>query len=131
MNGDASPRAAGSVQISGPARDWSAYALYTLGILILICAFNYLDRGILGLVLPLIKREMLVSDTALGLASGLAFALFYSLLGVPIAWLADRWRRRNIIAIGFGFWSVMTALTGFVGNIWQLAGARFLMGAGE
>lgn len=110
---------------------WRPYAAYTLGFLTLISAFNYLDRAVLGLALPLIKREMLVSDTALGLASGLAFALFYSLLGVPIAWVADRWNRRNIIAIGFGFWSVMTALTGFVGNIWQLAGARFLMGAGE
>lgn len=108
-----------------------AYAAYTLGFLTLISAFNYLDRAVLGLALPLIKREMLVSDAALGLASGLAFALFYSLLGVPIAWLADRWSRRNIIAIGFAFWSVMTALTGFVGNVWQLAGARFLMGAGE
>ena len=109
----------------------SVYAAYTLGFLTLISAFNYLDRAVLGLALPLIKREMLVSDTALGLASGLAFALFYSLLGVPIAWVADRWSRRNIIAIGFGLWSVMTTVTGFVGNIWQLAGARFLMGAGE
>ena len=74
---------------------------------------------------------MHVSDTALGLVSGLAFVVFYSLLGLPIAWLADRWSRRNIIAIGFAFWSVMTALTGLVANIWQLATTRFLMGAGE
>ncbi|MGH8259349.1 MAG: MFS transporter, partial [Steroidobacteraceae bacterium] len=120
-----------SAAASAAQRGWSVYAVYSLGFLTLISAFNYLDRGVLGLALPLIKHEMRVSDTALGLASGLAFALFYSLLGVPIAWLADRWSRRNIIAIGFGFWSVMTALTGFVGNIWQLAGARFLMGAGE
>jgi len=109
----------------------SAYAVYSLAFLTLISSFNYLDRAVLGLALPLIKRELVVSDTALGLASGLAFALFYSLLGIPIAWLADRWSRRNIIAIGFAFWSLMTALTSFVGNIWELAAARFLMGAGE
>lgn len=117
--------------ISAPSRHSNAYAVYALGFLTLISAFNYLDRAVLGLALPLIKREMQVSDTALGLASGLAFALFYSLLGLPIAWLADRWSRRHVIAIGFAFWSLMTVLTGWVVNIWQLATARFLMGAGE
>lgn len=112
-------------------RDWSPYAIYTLAILTVISAFNYLDRGILGLALPLIKRQMHVSDTALGLVSGLAFAIFYSLLGLPIAWLAERSSRRNIIAVGLALWSVMTALTGFVANVWQLGIARFLMGAGE
>jgi MFS family permease len=116
---------------SAPEHDFSAYSVYALGFLTLISAFNYLDRAVLGLALPLIKREMQVSDTALGLASGLAFAVFYSLLGLPIAWLADRWSRRNVIAIGFAFWSLMTALTRFVADIWQLAAARFLMGAGE
>jgi MFS family permease len=113
------------------AKDWSAPAVYSLGFLTVISVFNYLDRAILGLALPLIKSEMAVSDTVLGLVSGLAFVLFYSLLGIPIAWAADRWSRRNIIAAGFAFWSVMTAVTGFVGNIWQLALTRFLMGAGE
>jgi MFS family permease len=112
-------------------RDWTAPTTYSLGFLTLISAFNYLDRSLLGLALPAIKAEMAVSDTALGLVSGLAFVLFYSLLGVPIAWLADRWNRRNIIAVGFAFWSLMTLLTGWVANIWQLAAARFLMGAGE
>jgi MFS family permease len=114
-----------------PRSDWSPTTAYTLAFLCLISVFNYLDRSILGLALPAIKAEMHVSDTALGLVSGLAFVLFYAILGVPIAWAADRWNRRNIIAIGFAFWSLMTALTGFVGNIWQLAAARFLMGAGE
>ena len=122
-------------QDRAPARDahpdWGPYAVYALGFLTLISAFNYLDRSILGLALPAIKGEMKVSDTVLGLVSGLAFVVFYSLLGVPIAWLADRYSRRNIIAIGFAFWSGMTFLTGFVANIWQLAAARFLMGAGE
>jgi MFS family permease len=112
-------------------RDWTAVSIYSLGFLTLISSFNYFDRSLLGLVLPLIKAEMRVSDTLLGFVTGLAFVLFYSFLGVPMAWAADRWSRRNIIAIGFLFWSVMTALTGFVSNIWQLALTRFLMGAGE
>lgn len=112
-------------------RDWSGTAVYGLGFLTLISTFNYLDRSILGLALPAIKVEMAASDTVLGLVSGLAFVLFYSLLGVPIGWLSDRWNRRNIIAVGFVVWSLMTAATGLVSSIWQLAAARFLMGAGE
>lgn len=122
---------AASVAGAVPAADWNTYACYTLGFLTLISAFNYLDRSILGLALPLIKAQMHVSDTALGIVTGLAFAVFYSLFGVPIAALADRANRRNIIALGFGFWSVVTVLTGFVANIWQLGIARFLVGAGE
>jgi MFS family permease len=112
-------------------RDWTVASVYSLGFLTLISSFNYFDRSLLGLVLPLIKAEMQVSDTILGLVSGLAFVLFYSLLGIPIARAADRWSRRNIVAIGFLFWSAMTALTGFVADIWQLAITRFSMGAGE
>jgi MFS family permease len=99
--------------------------------LTLISVFNYLDRSLFGLALPAIKREMVLSDTALGLVSGLAFVVVYSVLGLPIASLADRWSRRNVIAAGLAFWSVMTAVTGWVANVWQLAAARFLMGAGE
>lgn len=115
----------------GKSGDWAFPASYSLGFLTLISAFNYLDRSLLGLALPAIKAEMHVSDTALGLVSGFAFLLFYSLMGVPIAWLADHKNRRNIIAIGFAFWSLMTFVTGWVGNIVQLGVARFLMGAGE
>jgi MFS family permease len=79
----------------------------------------------------MIKEEFGTSDTVLGLVTGLAFVLLYSFLGVPIAWLADNWSRRKIIAAGLAFWSLMTALTGYVSSIWQLAIARFLMGAGE
>lgn len=110
---------------------WPWSATWPLLMLTLISVFNYLDRSLLGLALPAIKQEMEVSDTALGLVSGLAFVVIYSLLGIPIAWVADRYNRRNIIAIGLAFWSAMTAATGWVSNIWQLAAARFLMGAGE
>jgi MFS family permease len=90
-----------------------------------------MDRSLLGLVLPLIKADLQLSDTALGLISGLAFVLFYSTLGIPIASLADRSNRRNIVAIGFAVWSAMTIVSGSVVNGWQMAAARFLMGAGE
>ncbi len=112
-------------------RDWTPRSIYALGLVTLIYAFNYLDRSILSLVLPQVKAEMHLSDTALGLVSGFAFVLFYSLLGVPIARLADRSNRRNIVGIGLVFWSLMTSLTGLVANVWQLAATRFLMGAGE
>jgi MFS family permease len=122
----------GRVVAAGETRtSWPWSASWPLAMLTLISVFNYLDRSLLGLALPAIKEEMAVSDTALGLVSGLAFVVIYSLLGIPIAWLADRYNRRNIIAIGLAFWSAMTAATGWVSNIWQLAATRFLMGAGE
>ena len=114
-----------------PAPVTKGVAAYTLGFLTLISTFNYLDRSLLGLALPLIKAEMHVSDTTLGLVTGFAFVLFYSTLGVPIAWAADRFSRRNIIAIGFAVWSLMTAASGFCANIWQIAATRLIMGAGE
>jgi MFS family permease len=110
---------------------WTPGLSYFLGFLTLISMFNYMDRSLLGLVLPLIKQDLQLSDTALGLISGLAFVMFYSTLGIPIASLADRSNRRNIVAIGFAVWSLMTAVSGSVVTGWQMAAARFLMGAGE
>ncbi|MBN8816829.1 MAG: MFS transporter [Sphingomonas sp.] len=110
---------------------WPWPATWPLIVLTFVSVFNYLDRSLLGLALPAIKKELGSSDTVLGLVSGLAFILFYSTLGIPIAWLADRVNRRNIIAAGLAFWSVMTALTGYVATIWQLGAVRLLMGAGE
>lgn len=110
---------------------WPWSATWPLVVLTLVSIFNYLDRSLLGLALPAIKAELGSSDTVLGLVSGLAFILFYSTLGIPIAWLADRVNRRNIIAAGLAFWSAMTAMTGYISTIWQLGVVRLLMGAGE
>ena len=104
---------------------------YTLSLLTIIYALNYLDRNIFSIVLQSIKQDLLLSDTALGLLGGLVFAAFYATLGIPIAWLADRYSRRNIITIGLSVWSLMTVLTGMVTSVWQLFATRFLMGAGE
>jgi MFS family permease len=106
-------------------------AHYTLGVLTGIYALNYLDRNVFSIVLEAIKAEMVLTDTALGLVGGLAFMLFYSTLGIPIAFLADRFSRRRIIAAGLTVWSVMTVCTGFVSNVWQLVLCRFMVGAGE
>ncbi len=109
--------------------EWTAHSIFVLGFLTLISTLNYFDRSVISLVLPLIKKEFGVSDTTLGVVTSVI--MFYAVIGVPIAWLAERWSRRNVIAIGLFFWSLMTAVTGFAGSIWQLGIARFFMGVGE
>jgi len=93
--------------------------------------FNFVDRQILSILLPAIRDEFQVGDTILGLLTGTAFALFYVILGIPIARLADRVNRRNLIALAVAVWSGMTALSGFAANIWQLTLARVGVGIGE
>jgi len=104
---------------------------YTLVVLTVVYVFNFVDRQILAILLPSIRDEFLVNDTVLGFLAGTAFAIFYATLGVPIALLADRWNRRNLIAIALTIWSGMTALSGMVANIWQLSLARVGVGIGE
>ncbi len=67
----------------------------------------------------------------MGFLTGFAFAIFYATLGIPIAMLADRWNRRNILALSLGLWSTMTALSGFATQFWHLALARIGVGIGE
>ena len=104
---------------------------YALAVLAVVYMFNFVDRQILAILLPSIKEEFQVGDTVLGLLAGTAFALFYVGLGVPIARLADRWNRRNLIALAVAVWSGMTALSGLAANIWQLGLARIGVGIGE
>ena len=104
---------------------------YALAILAVVYMFNFIDRQILAILLPSIKEEFQVGDAVLGLLAGTAFALFYVILGIPIARLADRSNRRNLIALAVAVWSGMTALSGFAANIWQLALARVGVGIGE
>lgn len=110
---------------------WSPRTAYVVALLTLIYAFNTVDRNLFGLLIPLIIKDLHLSDTMIGLLSGFAFALFYATAALPIASLADRSNRRNIIAAGLAFWSFMTILHGVVQNAWQLAVSRFLLGAGE
>lgn len=103
----------------------------TLALLTLTYFFSYMDRQILSILLELIKADLALSDTQLGLLSGLAFAVFYATLGIPVARFADRSNRRNIIAAALTIWSAMTALCGLAQNFTQLLLARIGVGIGE
>lgn len=104
---------------------------YALAMLTVVYMFNFIDRQILAILLPSIRAEFQVGDFVLGLLAGTAFALFYVILGVPVARLADRVNRRNLIALAVAIWSGMTALSGLAANVWQLALARIGVGIGE
>ena len=104
---------------------------YVLALLTLTAAFNFVDRQILGVLLEPIGQEFALPDSMLGLLSGIAFAAFYAVLGVPIATLADRLNRRNIIVICVTAFSAMTALCGTVSSFVQLFLARIGVGVGE
>jgi predicted MFS family arabinose efflux permease len=104
---------------------------YALAVLVVVYTLNFVDRQILAILLPAIKVDFSVDDWVLGFIAGPAFALFYATLGVPIATLADRFNRRNLIAIAIAIWSVMTALSGLAGSILQLTLARIGVGVGE
>jgi predicted MFS family arabinose efflux permease len=107
------------------------YKNYLLGILLVIQAFNLAERWTLGLVLQDIKLDLSLSDTELGFLSGLAFAVFYAVMGVPIARWADRGNRVTIIAVTLAVWSVTVALCGAARNFAQLLLARIAVAVGE
>jgi len=107
------------------------YRNYVLFILTCGYVLNFVDRQVMTILLEPIKAEFGASDTQMGLISGLAFALFYATLGVPVARLADRWSRRNVLAISMATWSAVTAACGTAGSFWQLALLRVGVGIGE
>lgn len=106
-------------------------AKYALGILFLVYVFNMIDRQILSILMEPIKRELSLSDTQLGLLSGLSFALFYAFAGFPIARLADTHSRRNIIIWCLSAWSLLTAVCGLAQNFVHLLVARIGVAIGE
>jgi MFS family permease len=108
-----------------------AYRRYALGLLLVVYIVNFIDRSIVNILLEPIKREFQPSDTALGFLSGVAFAIFYATLGIPIARWADRGVRRDIIALALFLWSGMTALCGLARTFPQLVLARVGVGVGE
>lgn len=103
----------------------------TLALLTAAYFFSYMDRQILAILQEDIRRELLLSDTQLGLLAGFAFAIFYATLGLPVARWADRGNRINIIAIALALWSAMTAVCGLAQNFVQLLLARIGVGIGE
>ncbi|MCU0947428.1 MAG: MFS transporter [Porphyrobacter sp.] len=105
----------------------------TLWILLAVYVFNFIDRQIVNILAEPIARDLKLSDTQIGLMTGLAFALFYTVLGIPIARFADRpaTNRPRLIAVALALWSAMTALCGLAQNFWQLLLARIGVGVGE
>lgn len=108
-----------------------AYRRYALFMLVVIYTSAFVDRQIMGVLLEPVRLDLGLSDTQMGFMTGLAFALFYATLGMPIAFLADRLNRRDIIALSVAIWSFMTAMGAFAVGFWSLALARIGVGIGE
>ena len=107
------------------------YRTFALLLLTLVYGFNFIDRQIMGILAPFIQKDLGLTNTELGLLIGLAFAVFYTFVAIPIAWLADRFNRVNILSIALATWSAFTALTGLANNFLQVALARMGVGIGE
>ena len=105
----------------------------TLAVLLVVYVFNFLDRQIVTILAEPIARDLDLSDTQIGVLTGLAFALFYTAMGVPIARIADNphTNRATVIAVSLAIWSAMTALCGLAQNFSHLLLARFGVGVGE
>jgi len=110
---------------ASPNRAW------VLFILVVVYTFNFIDRQIVGILAIPIKADLGLTDTELGLMGGLAFALFYTGLAIPVAMLADRFSRTWIITAALAIWSAMTAASGLATSFWQLFAARLGVGVGE
>jgi MFS family permease len=107
------------------------YAWYVVGVLTLVYIFSFIDRIILSLLVEPIKRDFQINDTQMSLLTGIAFVAFYTLCGIPFGRLADSRSRRTIIAVGFVFWSLTTALCGVARNYMQMFLCRIGVGVGE
>ncbi len=107
------------------------YAWYVVAVLLTAQAFSFLDRMIMGLLVGPIRESFQISDTQYSLLAGLAFSLFYAIMGLPLARIADRSSRRNLIVVGIAVWSFMTAVCGLAKGYWSLFVARVGVGIGE
>lgn len=107
------------------------YRAYVLGALLVVYTFNFIDRVVIGIIQEPIKEEFGLSDFQLGLLGGPAFAILYTLLGIPIARLAERTNRITVLSICVGLWSLMTAACGFAVNYATLFAARVGVSIGE
>src|SRR5690242_10619684 len=104
---------------------------YVLVVLTIVYALNIADRFSISTLIEPIRLELHLSDSGIAFLTGVALALFYVTVGIPIAALADRSNRRNILTAALAIWSGMTALCGLAQNYWQLLLARFAVGIGE
>jgi MFS family permease len=118
-------------QATASQLDSPAYKNYVVAVLVLGYVFNVIDRGAFGILVQPIKESLQISDTGMGLLTGLAFSLFYSVMGMPIARLADRWSRVNVLALAVALWSLATAACGAAFNFLSLFFARSMTAVGE
>lgn len=116
---------------AAPAAARPAYAWYVVAVLLLAYTLSFIDRMILSLLVGPIRRDLGISDTQMSLLMGFAFAIFYSVLGIPLGWAADRRGRRNLIVAGIAVWSAMTAFCGLTKTYLGLFLMRIGVGVGE
>ncbi|MEZ5457971.1 MAG: MFS transporter [Steroidobacteraceae bacterium] len=109
-----------------PRRAWTVVA-----ILLLANAVSFVDRQVINLLTEALKQDLGISDTQIGLLQGVAFGVFYTLVGLPLGRLSDRWNRRSVILLGAGLWSLMTSACGLARSFTQLFWARVGVGVGE
>lgn len=108
-----------------------AYSWYALAVLVLVYVLNFIDRQLLTILAPEIKRDLAITDSQYGFLYGTAFGVFYALFGIPLGKLADRWSRVKLLSLGLAAWSMMTAFSGLSRNFVQLGVARIGVGVGE
>lgn len=119
----------GGAQQAGKAS--RGYRGYVLAVLCLVYMLNFVDRQLLAILAKPIQDELGISDSQLGLLGGLYFAIFYCVIAIPVAWLADRANRVRVLSIACALWSAATIACGMAGSYSQLAAARMAVGIGE
>lgn len=129
--GGNAPIAATAVEGRQGREWWTQRQIGVLALLLAASVCSYVDRYILPLLQETIKIDLKLSDSALGIATGPAFAIFYALSSLPVARLAERFDRRKLLSATVAFWSTMTAITGMANSLLVLVLCRFGVGAGE
>jgi len=107
------------------------YPWFVVLFLMVLLTSSFIDRTILSLMVKPIRQDLHLTDTEYSYLAGLAFVVLYTVTGIPLGWLADRWSRRWLIASGVALWSVMTASCGLANTFWQLFASRVGVGVGE
>ena len=107
------------------------YSWYVVGVLYLAYTLSFIDRQILALVIGPVREDFQITDFQVSLVQGLAFAIFYTIMGIPLGRIADSHNRKGLIMVGVSLWSFMTVLCGLAANYWQLFLARVGVGVGE
>jgi MFS family permease len=128
---DLGERADGDLQVSGTAAGGDRYRYFVAVSLCVVYTFNFLDRQFLSILAEPVKHALHLTDTQLGMLTGLMFALFYTVFGIPVAALADRYNRVRIVSVACGLWSLFTAACGLASGFATLAIARMGVGVGE